>query len=86
MIITVPLLGVILGDNRLWLGGFSVREEEQVVGNVSFEEVCMKTRESVGIVQKFQSVFRVFRECVGNGVGLPCLSMNLATHVLPFHL
>ena len=67
--INVLLLGAILGDNRSWLGRFSVREEEQVIWNVSFEEVCMKAGEGVGIVWEFKSVFRAFRECVGNGVG-----------------
>ena len=67
--VNVPLLCAILGDDRSWPGRFSVREEKRVVGDVSFEEVCMKAGEGVGIVWEFKSVFGAFRECMGNGVG-----------------
>ena len=60
--VNVPLLGAILGDDRLWLGRFWVRKEEWVIWNVSFEEVCMKLGKVLGL---FGSL-RVYLEHSGN--------------------
>ena len=34
-----------------------VREEEWVVGDILFKEVCMEAREGVGVVGKFECIF-----------------------------
>ena len=48
--VNVPLLHAIFGDNGVWLGWFSVREKEWVIGDISLQEVCMEAREGIGVV------------------------------------
>ena len=48
--VDVPLLSAVFGDNQSWAGWFPVREEEGVIGDISLEQVCMKTGEGVGVV------------------------------------
>jgi hypothetical protein len=35
--VNIPLLCAIFSDNRMWPGGFTVREEEWVIGDISFQ-------------------------------------------------
>ena len=49
-LVNVPLLGAVFSDYRSWSGLFAIREEEGVVGDVPFKEVCMEAREGVRVV------------------------------------
>ena len=49
--VDVPFLCSVLSDYGLWSGQFMVREEERVIWDIPFQQVCMKTREGVWVVQ-----------------------------------
>ena len=49
--INVPFLCSVLSDYVLWSGWFTVGEEEQVIQDIPFQQVCVKTREGVRVVR-----------------------------------
>ena len=48
-LVDVPLLGAVFSDYRSRSGWFMIREEEGVIGDVLFKEVCMEAGEGVRV-------------------------------------
>ena len=49
--VDVPFLCSILSDYGSWLGQFAVGEEERVIRDIPFQQVCVKTGEGVQVVR-----------------------------------
>ena len=49
--VDVPFLCSVLSDYGSWSGQFTVGEEEWVIRDIPFQQVCVKTREGVQVVQ-----------------------------------
>ena len=49
--VDVLFLCSVLSDYGSWSGRFAVGEEEQVIRDIPFQQVCVKTGEGVRVVQ-----------------------------------